>query len=86
MSLGIAPAWLMAVLLAVGYASLCHLWSGRTLRDLLIYLVMAGIGFGFGQTVGVFTQAPFFQMGQLHTLEASAGAWVLLMVSAVLAK
>ena len=46
------PALLLAALLAIGYASLCHLWTGRSLRDLLVYLAAAGVGVVVGQWIG----------------------------------
>lgn len=85
MSAGVPPALLLGVLFCVGYAALVHLWVGRHLRDLLITLVMSCIGFGFGQVVGLFIQSPLLEMGQLHLLEASIGAWVLMLVARLIA-
>ncbi|GIV80502.1 MAG: hypothetical protein KatS3mg050_4896 [Litorilinea sp.] len=78
MGLMVPPSLLLAALIAVGYASLFHLWGGRSVRDLLLYVVAAGVGFALGQLLGLATQVSFFQIGQLHLVEASIGAWLAL--------
>ncbi len=82
---GVAPALVLGILVCIGYAALLHLWVGRHLRDLLISLLMSCIGFGFGQVVGLFTQSPLLEIGQLHLLEASLGAWLLMIVARLIA-
>lgn len=62
----------------LAYVALTHLWRGRSFQDLTMMMVMGGIGFGFGQVIGSFTQAAFLCIGDLHLLEASLGAWLLL--------
>lgn len=74
------PVLLLAVLLVVAYASLFHLWTGRTLRDLPIYLLAASLGFVVGQIVGGLTELPWLQIGRLHVIEASIGAWLALVI------
>lgn len=68
------PTLLLAVLLAIGYASLFHLWTGRNLRDLLVYVVAAGVGVIIGQWIGSSLELNFLRIGQLHTLEATVAA------------
>lgn len=80
----VPPALLLGSLFCVGYAAFMHLWSGRTGRELWITLLMACMGFGFGQAVGLLTQVPLWQIGQLHLLEASLGAWLLMGVARLL--
>jgi hypothetical protein len=82
---GVPPALVIGTLFCIGYAALFHLWIGRNLRDLLLGLLMAAMGFSFGQVIGGFTQAPLFQIGQLHLLEASLGAWLLMGVARFIA-
>ncbi len=82
MNLIFSPALFLSVLLAIGYACLLHLWSGRNLRELLLFLLMALLGFGLGQLLGGWSQAPG-QIGQVHMVEASAGAWLLLLATRV---
>lgn len=72
------PTLLLAVLLAIAYASLFHLWTGRTLRDLLTYVVAAGVGVIIGQWIGSSLDLAFLRIGQLHTLEATIAAFLCL--------
>jgi hypothetical protein len=74
----VPPALLLGILLSVAYASLLHLWKGRSLRDLLLYLVAAAVGFAVGQLLGVLLQIPLPQIGQVHVVEASIFAWLAL--------
>jgi hypothetical protein len=81
----VSPAILLGALFCLGYAALLHLWIGRNLRDLLIGLLMAAMGFGFGQLLGLLFQTPILQIGQLHLFEASLGAWLLMGVARFIA-
>ena len=80
-----SPALLLGTLFCIGYSALAHLTGGRTLRDLLGFLLLGAIGFGVGQLVGMNTQSPFLQIGELHLFEASLATWLLLVVAIVLA-
>ncbi len=46
------PTLLLGLLLITGYAAIFHLWTGRTIQDLAVYLVAACVGFGLGQWPG----------------------------------
>lgn len=72
------PPLFLGLLFWIIYVALIHLWRGRSFQDLTMMMVMGGIGFGFGQVIGSFTQASFMRIGDLHLLEASLGAWLLL--------
>ncbi len=74
----LSPALLLGALLSVGYASLYHLWGGRNLRDLVVALLTAGVGFYAGQLIGALTAAGILQIGQLHVFEATICAWLAL--------
>lgn len=76
MTPAVSPAMLLGTLLSISYAALFHLWQGRSARDLVLYLVTAGLGFAAGQLVGTLTQVPLLEIGQLHTVEATVGAWL----------
>ena len=71
MALLFNPTTLLATLLAAGYASIFHLWAGRSLRDLLMFLMAAAAGFGLGQWVGQSLQWEILRIGTLCTLEAT---------------
>ena len=79
------PLLILGFVFCLGHAALFHLCIGRQLRDLLIGLFMATIGFIFGQTIGIFVQLPFLQIGQLHLFEASVGAWLSMSVAKLVA-
>ncbi|MBX3011284.1 MAG: hypothetical protein KF832_07240 [Caldilineaceae bacterium] len=81
----VPPALVLGTMLCLGYAALLHLWLGRNLRDLIMMLVMAAIGFGFGQVMGALTNLPILQIGQLHVVEASVGAWLLMAIARLIA-
>jgi hypothetical protein len=74
----VPPALLLGILLSVAYATLLHLWKGRSLRDLLLYLAASAVGFAVGQLLGLLLQIPFPRMGQVHVVEASIFAWLAL--------
>lgn len=85
MMVNVPPALVLGSLCCLGYAALLHLWIGRNGRDLLLSLFMAGMGFSFGQAIGMLTAAPFLQIGQLHLVEATLGAWLLMGVARLIA-
>jgi hypothetical protein len=74
----VPPALLLGVLLSVAYATLLHLWKGRTLRDLLLYLIASAGGFAVGQLLGLLLQIPLPRIGQIHIVEATLFAWIAL--------
>ena len=74
----VPPALLLGILLSVAYASLLHVWKGRSLRDLLLYLIASAGGFAVGQLLGLLLQIPLPRMGQVHVVEASDFAWLAL--------
>ena len=74
----VPPALLLGLLLSVAYAGLLHLWKGRSLRDLLLYLIASAGGFAIGQLFGLLLQIPLPRIGQVHVVEATVFAWVAL--------
>jgi hypothetical protein len=74
----VPPALLLGILLSVVYAGALHLWKGRTLRDLLLYLVASAVGFAVGHLLGLLLQIPMPRIGEVHVIEASVFAWVAL--------
>ncbi len=74
----VPPALLLGILLSVAYASLLHVWKGRSLRDLLLYCIASAGGFALGQLLGLLMQIPLPRIGQVHVIEASVFAWVAL--------
>jgi hypothetical protein len=74
----LSPSLFLAGLLSSAYASLFHVWKGRTVADLLLYLVAAWLGFGLGQVVGDAHGLRLFMIGSLHVVEGTFFSWFLL--------
>ncbi len=74
----VSPALVISLLLGVAYAAAFHFWRGRTVRDFFIYLAAALLGFGAGQLIGTFTQIGWLELGEVHVVEATIGAWTAL--------
>lgn len=70
----LAPSLLLSILVSVGLASAFHLWRGRTVADLVLFLIVAAIGFGVGQLAGTVVRIPLLEVGEIHVVEASIGA------------
>ena len=75
------PSLLLGILLSLGYASLFHLWTGRGLRDLVVFILAALVGFAAGQWSGQRLELGLLHLGQLYLLEASTGAWLALFLA-----
>jgi hypothetical protein len=76
-----SPALFLSALIAGIYGALFHLWRGRTLRELPLYLIASAIGFALGQLVGNLIGLDLFTIGPIHIVEASLGSWVMLFVA-----
>ena len=74
------PTLLLALLLVIGYASLFHLWTGRSLHDLFVYLIAAAVGVAVGQWIGGRLAIDVLRIGQLHALEVTVGAFLALLI------
>jgi hypothetical protein len=72
----VPPGLLLSALVSAGYAGLFHLWGGRSLRDLVAYLLASAAGFAFGQALAVLLHFPLPRIGQVHIIEASVFAWL----------
>ncbi len=76
----IPPAWALGAVLASMYATLFHLWRGESLGDLPRFLIAGWIGFTVGQWGGRLADFAWLQIGELHVLSASLGAWLALVI------
>ncbi len=84
MSLSLNPSILLATLMAAGYATVFHLWTGRSLRDLLLFLFTAAAGFGLGQWAGISLQWGILRVGELFLLEATVASVLALILVRIL--
>lgn len=74
------PALVFGLLLSAGYAALFHLWTGKSLRNLVVYLFAAVLGFGAGQWAGQLLQLDLLRIGQLYLIETGLGALLALLL------
>jgi uncharacterized membrane protein YeaQ/YmgE (transglycosylase-associated protein family) len=72
------PALFLGLILSTLYGALFHLWRGGNAGRLLLYLVLAWIGFWLGHLVGNLLNVSFDTLGQLHLLFATFGSIIFL--------
>ena len=82
-SLILSPTVLLATLLVAGYASIFHLWTGRSLRELPQYLIASAVGFVLGHWVSQTLQWDTWRVGQLSLLEATLASVIALILARV---
>jgi hypothetical protein len=70
------PYVLLSILLGATYGVIFHLWRGKTIRDLLIYILMGIIGFALGQGMANLIGFSVLLIGPLHIVEATLVSWV----------
>lgn len=72
------PYLLLSSVIGAIYGTLFHLWRGKNLRDLFIYLFTGVIGFGLGQAVGDVIGIDMILIGPVHLVEATIASWITL--------
>ena len=77
----LSPALVLSTVLAAIYGCLFHFCLGKTLGELLLYLVASGLGFALGQIVGDRVGSRWLVIGQVHLLEATIGSLALLLLA-----
>ncbi len=78
---GTAAGLVLGFLLSTAYGSGFHVIMGGPARRILLYVLAAWIGFGLGHFIGDLLNISIFQLGTLHLLTASIGAWIALLSS-----
>lgn len=74
------PTLLLGAILATLYGALYHLVRNGGFRRLLLFIVLAWIGFITGQVAGAALNFTWFEIGALLTGSASLGSLVFLVV------
>lgn len=74
------PAIFLGLLLSTVYGALFHLWRGGNAGRLLLYLILAWIGFWLGQFAGNYLKISFDTLGQLHIAFATLGSLIFLAI------
>ena len=75
------PDLLLIALFGGIYGALFHLWQGRRLRHLVIYLLTATVGFGLGQVIGEIVGINVAMIGRLHLMEGTGASGVALLIA-----
>lgn len=76
-----ASGFILGALLATAYGAGFHVIMGGPARRIVLYVVTAWLGFVVGHFVGETVELTLFDLGALHLLSASVGAWAALIVS-----
>jgi len=74
------PTLILGLILSTLYGALFHLWRGGNAGRLLLYLLLAWIGFWVGQFIGNLLNISIDTLGQLHIVSATLGSLVLLFI------
>jgi uncharacterized membrane protein YeaQ/YmgE (transglycosylase-associated protein family) len=74
------PTLFLGLILSTLYGALFHLWRGGSAGRLLLYLLLAWIGFWLGQLIGNLLNLSFDTLGQLHLLFATLGSLIFLVI------
>jgi hypothetical protein len=72
------PSLLFGILISTLYGALYHLWRGGSVRKLLLFVVLAWIGFWGGHFLGEYLGWIFAPIGPLNLGMATLGAALVL--------
>ena len=75
------PYLLLSLILGGIYGTIFHLWRGKSVKDLVIYLITGIIVFIIGQALGNLLGLRIFLIGPLHIIEATVISWISLFVA-----
>ncbi len=81
-----SPSFVFSFILATLYGAAFHLVSGGDARRLALFLLAAWLGFGVGHILGEVFSVTLLDIGPLHILSATIGAWLALVVARVLTR
>ncbi|HHJ06427.1 MAG TPA: hypothetical protein ENK24_02895 [Anaerolineae bacterium] len=76
-----SPYILLIFLIGGAYGAAFHIWQGKSAKELFYYLPAGIIGFVLGQIVASYFNWQLYQIGPLHIIEASIGAWSTLFIA-----
>jgi uncharacterized membrane protein YeaQ/YmgE (transglycosylase-associated protein family) len=74
------PTLFLGLILSTLYGALFHLWRGGNAGRLLLYLILAWVGFWLGQLIGNYLNVTFDALGQLHVVIATLGSLIFLAI------
>ncbi|MFZ0534754.1 MAG: hypothetical protein WAM09_16400 [Anaerolineales bacterium] len=74
------PTLFLGLILSTLYGALFHLWRGGNAGRLLLYFILAWVGFWLGQLIGNYLNVTFDTLGQLHVVIATLGSLIFLAI------
>jgi len=74
------PTLVFALVIALLYGSLYHLFRGGGFWRLVLYLVLSAIGFAIGHLVGLWQGWIFFPLGSLNLGMSTLGSIAILLL------
>ena len=77
----VPPAWVLALIIAALHVCVFHVAVARPGRSALYFAPFGILGFAAGNLVGWLLGSPLPMLGDVHVLEASAGAWLCLTIA-----
>lgn len=77
---------MFSFIVATLYGAAFHLVSGGDARRLALFLLAAWLGFGLGHAFGETVNVTLLDIGPLHMLTATLGAWLALVVARILTR
>jgi hypothetical protein len=80
MQILLSPPLVLSLIIASAYAAFFNLWQKGSAKDLLLYLVACWLGLGIGELAGDLLGLDVMMIGQIHILEGTVGAWLLLLL------
>lgn len=81
-----SPSIVFGFVLATLYGAAFHVLSGGDARRLALFLLAAWLGFALGQAFGETFEMTLMDIGPLHILSATVGAWLALVVARLLTR
>jgi hypothetical protein len=74
------PAILFGIFLSTAYGAAFHFWKGGSLNKLLLYVILAWLGFWIGHIVGGLIGWNFAAVGPINAGLATVGSAIFLLV------
>ena len=74
------PAIVFGVVLSTVYGTAFHFWKGGSLKRMLLFIILAWLGFWIGHSVGGALKWNFIPIGPLNVGMATLGSALFLLV------
>ena len=73
------PAIFFGIVLSTAYGTAFHFWKGGSLKRLLLYVILAWLGFWIGHFLGAALGWSFAAVGPINTGLATLGSLIFLL-------